>query len=225
MKQEVYKVTNNENGKIYIGITIQGVASRWSKHCSDARSNSQFPIHNAIRLYGEDNFTVEVIEELEDEEFDQLKEHEKYWIKYYESFDREKGYNLTLGGDGSWGRFHSEETKEKIRQKAKGRKPSEEVRDRMSKSQKQVQRDYSELARISNKKRWSNPDKRKEASINNPNNSPVIQYSRDGEFIKEFRSISEAAREMKGQRQSISKVVTGKHKSAYGYIWRYKDDM
>lgn len=72
---EVYKLTNKENGKIYIGITNQGVTIRWYKHCSDAiYGNSNFPIHNAIRKYGKDNFQVEVIEEIENEDYDYLKE-------------------------------------------------------------------------------------------------------------------------------------------------------
>jgi hypothetical protein len=51
---EVYKITNKENGKIYIGITSQGVNQRWCKHCSDSTTGSTFPIHNAIRKYGKD---------------------------------------------------------------------------------------------------------------------------------------------------------------------------
>jgi group I intron endonuclease len=61
MKLEVYKVTNKQNGKIYIGITNQGVTVRWSKHCSDARRNSTFLLSKAIRKYGEQNFLIETI--------------------------------------------------------------------------------------------------------------------------------------------------------------------
>lgn len=52
--------------------------------------------------------------------------------------NREKGYNLTKGGDGTFGRMHSEETKEKIRQKALGRKASEETKKKMSESRKGI---------------------------------------------------------------------------------------
>jgi hypothetical protein len=44
-----------------------------------------------------------------------LKEKEKYWIKFYNSMDQNVGYNLTAGGDGTFGKKHSDETKEKIR--------------------------------------------------------------------------------------------------------------
>lgn len=49
-----------------------------------------------MRKYGIENFHIEQIEEVAN---DQLNEREKYWISYYNTyFD---GYNSTLGGDGS----------------------------------------------------------------------------------------------------------------------------
>lgn len=82
--------------------------------------------------YGEENFTLEIIDFADT--YDELKEKEKYWIKQYNSTDRTIGYNLTEGGDGTFGKKHSEETKDKIRQKAIGRKHSEETKKRMSES-------------------------------------------------------------------------------------------
>ena len=120
MSNEVYKIANNVNGKVYIGITSQGADVRFGHHLYEARSGSTFPIHNAIRKYGVDNFTVETIAECES--YEQLKELEKKFIKEYQSKLREFGYNLTDGGDGTFGRFHSEETKDKIRKKAQDRK-------------------------------------------------------------------------------------------------------
>lgn len=113
---EVYKITNLINGKVYIGITSQGTQARYHKHLSDARLGSTFPIHNALRKYGEDNFKIETIETLpQSSNYEELKEREKYWIQYYDSYNREVGYNLTLGGDGSVGYHQSEEAKEKIK--------------------------------------------------------------------------------------------------------------
>jgi group I intron endonuclease len=63
--------------------------------------------------YGEENFTIDVIDTASD--YDELKEKEKYWIKFYNSMDQNVGYNLTAGGDGTFGKKHSDETKEKIR--------------------------------------------------------------------------------------------------------------
>ena len=208
---EVYKVTNKQNGKIYIGITNQGVATRWYKHISDARSNSPFPLHNAIRKYGKENFQIDFVEVVDDVEV--LKEREIYWIKYYDSYNRKKGYNLTLGGDGTFGRFHSDETKDKIRQKALGRKTSLEARKKMSESHKNRIYTTEELQIRSN----NGLRTRKK----------VLQYSYDGKkIIKDYESISAAAEAVGTDRRNISSCLNSKNKNhirSAGYIWKYKE--
>ena len=52
---------------------------------------------------------------------------------------------------------------------------------------------------------------------------PVIQLSKDGEFIKEWGSATEAAKALRGQRTSIVICLKGRIKSALGYKWRYAD--
>jgi group I intron endonuclease len=223
---EVYKITNNKNRKIYIGITNQGATTnRWYKHCSDANCGSDFPIHNAIRKYGRDNFQIEVIETVDDVEV--LKEREIYWIKFYDSYNRKIGYNLTFGGDGTFGRFHSEETKDKIRQKHLGRKSSLETRNKQSISHKNRKYDHEEMsarAKQGNKKRWSNLNNRINQSVNNINNKVILQFDREMVFIKEYRSASEAARNIGKTHGNITSCALGKLKTAYGFIWKYKDN-
>ena len=51
---------------------------------------------------------------------------------------------------------------------------------------------------------------------------PVLQFSKNGEFIKEFSSIHEAAQEMNTSHVSISKACNGKSKSSCGFIWKFK---
>lgn len=127
---EVYKVTNNITGKVYVGITNQGFKIRWYKHCSDSIRGSMFPLHLAIRKYGIDNFTVQVIEICDT--VDILKSRESYWIKELDSKNKTKGYNLTDGGDGTFGRKHSEESKQKMRDAVLNRTISDETRRLMS---------------------------------------------------------------------------------------------
>lgn len=49
----------------------------------------------------------------------------------------------------------------------------------------------------------------------------VTQYNRNGEFIKEYESISEAARQLNMLNPSIVNCLKGRAKSAGGYIWKY----
>lgn len=93
----IYKATNIENGLIYIGQTIQGLDTRKAGHISNAfGSQSSLYFHRAIRKYGEDNFTWEIIDESETKE--ELNEKEMYWIGFYDSYKGD-GYNVTFGGD------------------------------------------------------------------------------------------------------------------------------
>lgn len=91
----IYKVTNQENGKIYIGQTIQTLNERKNKHYYKARQE-EYTTHfiNALRKYPEEVFIWEIIDEAETQEA--LDEKEKYWIAYYNSV--KEGYNTKDGG-------------------------------------------------------------------------------------------------------------------------------
>lgn len=97
----IYKITNDINGKIYVGKTeLENPYDRWKKHLHDYKKlkYEKRPLYAAIRKYGEEHFCFEVIEETNNTE-----ERERYWIdklRTYVGFKDCKGYNATLGGDG-----------------------------------------------------------------------------------------------------------------------------
>lgn len=96
----IYKVICKTSNKIYIGKTESSVSKRWREHCRvaflESHGDYNFPFHRAIRKYGTENFVVETIDQTENSE--ELKEKEKFWINFYNSYY--DGYNSTLGGDG-----------------------------------------------------------------------------------------------------------------------------
>ena len=53
---------------------------------------------------------------------------------------------------------------------------------------------------------------------------PIIQYDLEGNFIKEWSSISEINRQLGYDHSCISSCCSGyrNRKMAYGYVWRYK---
>lgn len=110
MAYQIYKITNKINNKSYIGLTTRNYLTRWKEHIQvafDTKSKDYNAIFKkAIRKYGIDAWTIEVIEQLQDEDLDLLKEREKYWIKYYNTYafnENSAGYNSTYGGDGTVG--------------------------------------------------------------------------------------------------------------------------
>lgn len=132
MKNQIYIIKNIVNNKIYIGLSVNGGIKRYWKHMSEARCGSSFPIHRAIRKWGERNFELYILHTLEEgKDPKELYDLEKYYIALHKSNNKSIGYNLTAGGDGTIGRLHSDETKDKIRQKAIGRKASEETKAKM----------------------------------------------------------------------------------------------
>jgi group I intron endonuclease len=85
----IYKTTNQVNGKIYIG---------QDKYNNPNYLGSGMILHFAFKKYGIENFNKEILEECESKET--LNEREKYWINFYNSTDKNVGYNIALGGDG-----------------------------------------------------------------------------------------------------------------------------
>ena len=149
---------------------------------------------------------------------EELDEWEQYYIKFYNTL-WPNGYNLTEGGNGGvpceetrrkisnankgkligkknpfYGKHHSEENKIKWSEKKKGKHISEETRIKLSKS-----------------------------NINGKCSKKVLQFTLDGEFIREWPSVMECSRNGYDFR-NISACCRGERKSAYGFKWMYADD-
>ena len=111
----VYCHTNKINGKKYIGITCQTVNERWGRHGEKYKSRK---FGNAIRKYGWENFTHEIL--FTGLSANKAKEIEKELIEKYNTFGK-NGYNSTKGGDGVAGFKFSEKSRKKMSNSAKNR--------------------------------------------------------------------------------------------------------
>ena len=106
----IYMLLNLINGKRYVGQTFQLITKRWVQHIVDSHRGFERHLCNAIRKYGADAFYVRVL--AEGIPASQLDVQERFWIRFYGTFDNGvTGYNHTEGGSG--GR-HSDATKTKI---------------------------------------------------------------------------------------------------------------
>lgn len=204
----IYMITNDINNKKYIGQTINNVQARFTQHKIDARNDSQLHFHRAIRKYGESHFQISIIEECEN---DILNDREKYWINYYDSYN--KGYNSTLGGDGH--------PKYNITTEQVGKLWDEgfsitEIANKLNISRGAVK------IRIS-----AYPNYKKEKSIARGIQKtaekkyiPVYQWSGTGELIAKYKSGIEAEQKTGYDRKAISSAIV-KNTFSNGFLWTH----
>ena len=125
----IYCYTNKINGKRYIGQTTQKLKSRHAQHISDSKSlnKKRTYFHSAINKYGIENFDLVILEE--NKTLEELNELEKFYIAFYNTNDREFGYNTADGGENTnkfAGKTEEEisEWKRKLSEANKGEKNS-----------------------------------------------------------------------------------------------------
>ena len=207
----IYKIINDVNDKVYIGKTAFSIQKRFQEHCKDAfrDRNEKRPLYSAIRKYGTDAFSVELIEECDDAI---AADREAYWIGVYKAYST--GYNATLGGDGKFLYDH-----EMIANHLKEHPYTYDVANEFGCCVEIVRN----IAKQYDIKLSSHDEKRAKF---------ITAFTKDGDKIQSFESTIQAAQWCfdngkcatlnSGVRSHISEVANGKRKSAYGYIWKYE---
>jgi group I intron endonuclease len=216
----IYRITS-PTGKVYIGQSVNiDIRKRAyiNGHCVDQPS-----IYRSIQKYGWDNHIYEIIENCS---LDQLNERELYWKQY--ELDKVKGdwskvlfCKLHDNGGGNL----SDITKQKISNATKGKpKPSFTVehKNKISNAKKgwiitQEHRDKISKANQGNKQLSLAIQQRVNKII-----KPIIQYTIDGKFIKEWDSIISASISLNINDGNICSNLKGNYKTAGGFVWKYK---
>jgi len=202
----IYLITNKINGKQYVGQTTRSFNKRWLEHCCNGITSSKSAISNAIKKYGKDEFTTEIIDNASN--INELNEKEQYWISKLNTLS--KGYNLTPGG------LNCEVTKitrEKLSKASTGRKRSESAKEKML------------IVHLGSKRSILSKQKMS-AVAKNPNRLKHLTKIRIFKKIKDqnnniYNSISEASRITNTTRTGIHNVLKGEWKQVKGYIFSY----
>ena len=134
----IYKITCIVNNKVYIGKSVN-ITKRMNAHKNCKKpTNKKSYFHEAVLKYGWDSFNVEILEKFPD--FDKkldsrmLLDRESFYIKEYNSTDKNFGYNLCSYSNDGTGKPLSEEHKEKIRISNSGKKHTQSAKDKVSKA-------------------------------------------------------------------------------------------
>lgn len=202
----VYKHTT-PNNKVYIGITLLSPNIRWA----NGRGYRNQYFNKAINKYSWDKIKHEIIADgLSKEEAEKM---EIELIRVYKSNNSKYGYNITDGGI-SIGK-HSEQTIEKLKivnagtsNGFYGKKHSESTRNKISVAMKGKRKtnEHKQKMKESNKVR---------------NKKSIIQYDINGVELNRYTSISEASKVTNIPRSCIHYVLHGKRKLTYGYGWKF----
>ena len=208
----IYKITNLINQKCYIGETTQTITKRWQQHLYQSQNQGHgynYHLHCAIRKYGESNFIIEEIEYCNDEvRF--AREH--YYIMYYNSLEP-NGYNILAAGQGS--------IKVPIEAILELWENGLSVKD--IGLQLGIGRQYVANHLKANGIAQSDIMARQGQQTKQRCSKPVIQYTVDGIFIKEWPSAT-SVKENGYSQTMVSSVCRQEQITAHGYIWKYKDD-
>ncbi len=182
-KHYIYKITNIYNKKVYIGQTKNQVTRKY-QHFYDLRNNkhkNQY-LQNSFNKHGEKEFTFEVIEECN---YENVDERERYWIKQYNSTNRKYGYNIEEGGCAT--KTLSQFTRNKISKKARER--FQNPLERQKASEKAI-------------KRFQDPKERERLSQINKGRV------HNDEFRMKISQIHKGRKRPKSTRDAISKAIS-----------------
>ena len=213
----IYKITNQINGKSYVGQSID-IATRLRNHRT---ATDDCAIHKAIRKYGVENFSFEIIEKCEQS---LLNEREIYWIDFYNT-SAPNGYNIANGGLGGGNRSR------KVCQYDLQGKFIQEFNSAKEAANK-IGLSHSTLCACCRQEiatcgnfQWKYADDDRVITTVKQDHKrvKVQQYDLFGNLIQTFSSAKEASLITGIGYTGICKACNGQLKTSGGYIWKFLD--
>ena len=190
----VYQHRNLKNGKSYIGMTSREPKKRW---------NNGWGYKNNLRMWNDiqnsdwnKDWEHNILGQFKNK--DEALNVEEIFIWLFDSTN--EGYNTSSYGSSSYKR--TDKTRRKNSESMTGEKNpmygkhhSEDTKRKMSEAHKE--KIYA-------------------------NTKPILQFSKNGELIAEYSSLTEAERQTGCNNSHICECCKGERKSARGFIWKYK---
>jgi len=230
----IYKITNPK-GRVYIGQAV--CIEKRKKSYEKLKCKGQPRLYASLVKYGFSKHTFEVIEECKVEE---LNEKERYWQDFYDVLSKE-GLNCKLTKTTDRSGKHSQETVYKQSDRLKRFYRTQKGLDTLKRRGQNANYNNINYAsfqdrRISNidfikrtantdyasfqDRRVSNTDYK---AIAEKKKKPILQFTKDGTFVREWLSIKEAGEVLGINSSSITNCAKGRISSTGGFIWKYRD--
>ena len=222
----IYCIENTFNHKKYIGQS-KDIDTRWKKHIYELTHNKHHNdyLQKSWNKYGKENFRFYNLERCC---FEMLDEKERYWIDYYDTLDRNCGYNLKDGGQNG-GSTLTIETREKLsksirksyenfdlrnlrRKNALAQWSNPKIKEKISKENNGM---YGKKHSEESKKRMSEHSKGRKSPTRNT--TPVFCV----ETKTAYEDATDAHNKLGYDSSAILKVCQGKRKTCGGYHWAF----
>lgn len=230
----IYCITNNVNSKIYIGQTRTSIKERYASHirCSRGRTGDNTLLYLAMRKYGVDNFSIDIVECVFADSTETLRqllnEREIFYIKEKQSL-KPNGYNMTIGGD----RPPEHESTVVVKVSEYGdvldvyRSISEAARKNCI-PKSNIRHALRSDSHYGSGYYWYIKDNTLDVKVGDnigkqirTDIKAVYCFDLNGRFIKEYKSISDATHDIEVSHTKVSDVCNGNRQSAGGYLWSY----
>lgn len=228
----IYKITN-PLGRIYIGQSVD-IERRFCSYNHLRHCSQQHKLYRSFLKYSVLSHIFEILEECDEE---QLNERERYWQDYFNVLsDTGLNLKLTKTTDRS-GRMSKESVIKRITNtdfKARTLNTdykliSEKRVANTDFKARSLNTDYKQRTLNTDyKKRTVNTDYEQRTlnfdyvARSKKLTKPVLQFTKDNSYIREWESIKEAGEKLDIARTGISLCCKGIQKSAGGFTWKYK---
>ena len=234
MKSGIYKIVHIESGKTYIGQS-DDLERRLDAHRNWFMNPKRIinrHLYNYAKKYPIEAFSFEIIEHCDKKNLD---ERELHWYSIY----KDNTFNVRLDPVTNRGIKRTDEFcamnsqiqkkrfadpinlakhKEMIRKRSLNKKWINGINDAAKKRAADPEWRRKQKEIVNGKER---ADQIRIKNFNTGYSNCVVMLDRDGNMLDYFLNVQEAARSIEKGSGNISSCLTGKLKSAYGYIWKY----
>lgn len=226
----IYSILNRENGKIYVGSSMR-LNHRWTEHRMELerKEHGNRYLQRAFQK-NPDAFYLELIEEMDSPTKESLLDREQFWMNFFQSYDPEKGYNISPKAESCQGIKRSPEFLEKVSRSLKGVRWSEERKAhfRASRTWPKLGKWSEERRRNHNQHLWGTHHNHgwkvaEKLRLNPYWARRVMQFDLVGNYVSEYKTIKEAGMIFGGD-HNIGEVCRGKRRLARGFQWRFYDE-
>lgn len=211
----VYIIVSVLSQRVYVGSTTKTFEERWKSYKS-LTCKTQTLLYRSLKKYGIENH---IFHKAWEGDITIMLKVEAKVGRLYNVLDSNFGLNCKLPKESDKYYSVNKETRQRISKSKKGQSAGDKnyffgKKGELSPMFVKTGEKHHNFGKAQSKE-WieNNANSRKRA---------LIQYSLNGEFIKEWSSIKEAGETLKIARSNISFCLKKENRCAHGFKWKYK---